>query len=90
MEFWVGGQHFSAPAGTHVYLPRKVEHEWKMDSSQVKMLFMCWPAGIEDYFREFAQPAKDLVIPPLPKAGEIDLERFIERGRAYGIEFHLS
>ena len=89
LEFWVGDEHLMAPAGTYVYLPRNVRHSWKIHSVHARLLIMCWPAGLEGYFKEFAEPAKQLVLPPLPDPASIDMERFIERGRAYGIEFHL-
>jgi len=90
MEFWVGDQHHLAPAGSYVFLPKNVIHRWKITSGTARMLFMCWPAGLEDYFREFAEPAGELKMPGLPDFSKMDMPRFIERGRAYGIEFQLA
>jgi hypothetical protein len=50
---------------------------------------MCRPAGLECYFQEFAEPAKQLALPPLPDPASVDMARFIERGRGSGIKFHL-
>jgi len=89
LEFWVGDQHLLAPAGSYVYLPKNVRHGWKITSGPARLLIMCWPAGLEAYFVEFAEPAQQLVLPPLPNFASIDMPRLIERGRAYGIEFDL-
>jgi quercetin dioxygenase-like cupin family protein len=90
MEFWVGDKHLLAPVGAYVLLPKEVRHSWKITSGTARFAFMCWPAGLEGYFKEFAEPAERLEMPPLPDFSKIDLPRFIERGRAYGIEFHLG
>jgi quercetin dioxygenase-like cupin family protein len=90
MEFWVGDSHLEAPVGSYVFLPRDVMHCWKITSGTARFLFMCWPAGLEGYFNEFAEPAERLEIPRLPDFSKIDMPRFLERGRAYGIEFQLT
>lgn len=90
LEFWVGDRHLLAPAGSYVFLPKLVRHAWKITSGQARLLIMCWPAGLEGYFKEFAEPAKQLVMPSLPDPATIDMPKFIERGRVYGIEFHLD
>ena len=90
MEFWVGDHHLVAPAGSYVFLPRTVRHGWKITSGKARFLFMCWPAGLERYFMEFAQPAERLEMPPLPDMSKIDMPRFLKRGHEYGIQFYLG
>ncbi len=54
-----------APAGSFVYTPRGVGHSFVADSDDARILLFFGPAGVEEFFREVATPARSLTLPPV-------------------------
>ena len=87
MTFSVGGQTIKATPGTMVCLPREVAHSFVIDSEQVRMLILLTPAGFEGWFKEFSVPAPAMTLPPQIEVPYSDIQRMLEAGPRYGIEF---
>ena len=87
MTFSVGGQTIKATPGTMVCLPREVAHSFVIDSEQVRMLILLTPAGFEGWFKEFGVPAPAMTLPPQVEVHYSDIQRMLEAGPRYGIEF---
>jgi quercetin dioxygenase-like cupin family protein len=86
IEFTVGDKLLSAKGGDWVFLPRNIQHSFKVKSKKSEVLIHLSPGGFEDYFIEMSEPAKEMVIPPKP-VGPPDVQKIIETASRYGIVF---
>lgn len=77
---------FHAKRGDWVFLPRNIQHSFKVQTDQAEVLIHLSPGGFEEYFKEMSEPAKALIIPPRPQ-GPPDVKRIIETASKYGIKF---
>jgi quercetin dioxygenase-like cupin family protein len=78
MEFTVADKSVIATAGTTVFLPRDVPHEFKVVGEvPAKALVTVVPAGIEDMFQELSE---------LP-AGPPDMEKVLAICERHGVIF---
>lgn len=60
IEVLEGDRTFVAGAGSFVFLPRGVVHGFKNVGAQpARMLIMATPAGLEKFFEEVGQPARE-------------------------------
>jgi quercetin dioxygenase-like cupin family protein len=59
-----GDEVIEAVAGSLVYGPRDVAHQFRVDSDEARMLLFFGPAGVEGFFREGGKPAGSLGLPP--------------------------
>ena len=89
MTFSVGGQTIKATPGTMVCLPRDVAHSFVIDSEQGRVLILLTPAGLEGWFKEFSEPAPAMTLPPPVETPYSEIQRMLEVGPQYGIEFVL-
>ncbi|GHO83779.1 cupin domain-containing protein [Dictyobacter formicarum] len=53
--FYVGEQTFSASPGTFTWLPRNIQHSFRIDSARARFLIFILPAGLELFFAQMAQ-----------------------------------
>ncbi|HEX2030485.1 MAG TPA: cupin domain-containing protein [Actinomycetota bacterium] len=51
-------------AGSLAYSPRGVSHGFHVDSEEARLLLLFGPAGVENFFREVATPARSFGPPP--------------------------
>jgi quercetin dioxygenase-like cupin family protein len=78
MQFIVNGETVLAPAGTTVFLPRNLPHEFvTVGDTPTKAMVMVFPAGAENMFEELG------VLP----AGPPDLEKVFAICERYGVIF---
>ena len=54
-----GGDAFAAAAGSFVFLPRGRPHRFWAAGPPARLLLICVPGGIEDYFREINAASDD-------------------------------
>ncbi len=69
-ELWlkVGDKEITARKGDFVFLPKNVQHEFKIMSNMLHCHVGLYPAGLEEYFIELTQPATTPDIPPVSSA----------------------
>jgi hypothetical protein len=69
-----------------MYSPRGVGHSFRVDSSEARLLLFFGPAGVENFFREIATPARELTQPPGTSqfpAGSRSSRSWLATGRPY-------
>ena len=86
MVFKVGDQVKEAPPGSFVFAPRGVPHGFAIRTDRARMLILIAPAGQEDVFYEFSEPAAARELPPSSMAMP-DLEAVEARDREYGVTY---
>jgi quercetin dioxygenase-like cupin family protein len=86
LTFVIDGATIDAQAGDVVFLPRGVQHGFRLTTPQVRAVVLLSPAGLEEAFRELGEPAEELALPPIP-AGPPNLPRMLAVYDRYGIEF---
>lgn len=86
IAYTVGNEILNAKSGNWVFLPRNIQHSFKVITEKAEVLIHLSPGGFEGYFREMSEPAKELSIPPRPQ-GPPDVKRIIETASRYGVQF---
>ncbi len=91
--FWVlegtltvrcGDQTFTAGAGSYTFLPRDIPHTFVVEGySPTRILSICSPGGLEQYFVASGRPAES---PGLPPAAPIDVDLLVRVGQDFGVE----
>jgi quercetin dioxygenase-like cupin family protein len=89
MTVSVGDRTIKATPGTTVIVPRDVVHSFAIESEQLRVLILLTPAGMEGWFKEFSVPASALTLPPAAEVPYSEIQRMLEVGPQYGIEFVL-
>lgn len=85
IEVLEGDRTFMAGAGSFVFLPRGVVHKFEnVGEETARMLIMTTPAGLEKFFEEVGEPAREGEEAPQP--GPEDLERALVAAPKYGQE----
>jgi len=79
----IGGDVFTAPAGTYVIKPRGIAHAfWNASAEPAKFVEIVSPPGFEQYFIEVA----DL----LASGGPPDMEALAQIAARYGLTMHME
>jgi quercetin dioxygenase-like cupin family protein len=86
IEYTVGNQIIAAKEGDWAFLPRNIQHSFKVLTEKAEVLMHLSPGGFEDYFIEMSEPAKEMVIPTKPQ-GPPNVQKIIEVASKYGIIF---
>jgi mannose-6-phosphate isomerase-like protein (cupin superfamily) len=86
MEFSVEGKIYHATAGNSMFLPRNIQHSFKVLTEKSEVLILLTPGGLEQYFLEMSEPAAEMKQPP-PPAGPPDIARIITTATKYGVKF---
>ena len=89
MAVSVGDRAIKAKPGTMVCLPRDVKHSFAIESEQLRMLILLTPAGMEGWFKEFSAPAPAMTLPPAAEVPYSEIQKMLEVGPRYGLEFVL-
>lgn len=84
--YTVGNQSFHAKEGDVMFLPKNIQHSFKIQSEKLETLILLTPAGLENYFIEMSVPAKELQLPPLPH-GPPDIKKLVATASKYGVKF---
>jgi quercetin dioxygenase-like cupin family protein len=67
VTFQRGLERIEAGPGTAIMLPRGVQHGFALRTPVARMLVVTTPAGLEEAFRAFSEPAAEHALPPLPE-----------------------
>jgi len=86
IDYTVDKKVFSAGKGDWVFLPRNIQHSFRVKTDQAEVIIHLSPGGFEDYFREMSEPARELVIPLRPQ-GPPDVKRIVATASKYGVKF---
>lgn len=81
-----GEEIMEAVAGSLVYGPRNVQHAFRVDSDEARILLIFGPGGIEGFFREGGKPAGSNALPP-PDEQFLDKEALTEIAKRFNQEF---
>lgn len=86
VDYTVDGKTFSAKSGDVMFLPRNIQHSFKIQTETAETLMLLTPGGFENYFLEMSEDAKALELPPFPE-GPPDVQKIITTASKYGIIF---
>jgi mannose-6-phosphate isomerase-like protein (cupin superfamily) len=79
-----GEQIFTAGPGSYTFLPRDIPHTFAVEGNvPARILSMCSPGGLEQYFVAAGRPAESAGLPP---AAPIDAALLARVGRDFGVE----
>lgn len=87
MWFKVGDEEFTAKKGDFIFLPKNVQHEFKILSHSFHCLVSYFPANLDEYFYEISTPYDSEDIPPAssePPPPEA-MEQIMKLNEQYGI-----
>lgn len=85
----VGDQEFEVGAGESIFMPRRIEHEFKIVSAEMHLFLLINPGRFGEFFWDFGMPLTAREIPPVstePPPPEV-AERMQAAMREYGITF---
>jgi len=84
--YTVGTQTFHAKAGDIMFLPKNIQHSFKIQTETLETLIFLTPGGLENYFVEMSQPAEEVQLPPVPQ-GPPDIKKLVKTASKYGVKF---
>jgi quercetin dioxygenase-like cupin family protein len=88
VTIWIGDAETSGRPGTVAHAPGGTAHAFRVESDTARMLFLSTPAGIEDFVRAVAEPARWPWLQPPPDGPRVPAERLAEVEREHGIIRH--
>ncbi len=84
--YTAGNQTFHAKEGDVMFLPKNIQHSFKIQTEKLETLILLNPGGLENYFVEMSKPAEELQLPPLPQ-GPPDIKKLVATASKYGVKF---
>jgi mannose-6-phosphate isomerase-like protein (cupin superfamily) len=85
IAFTVGDETRVGGPGAVVYIPRDVPHSFQVRSATARWFGVGTPAGLDSWFFETGEPARELTLPP-PPDGPPEVAAIVASLRAYGTE----
>lgn len=85
---WVEETGRRCGKGAVAFAPGGHPHGWRVESDTARMLILSTPAGIEDYFRALAEPARWPWLQPPPDGPRVPAARIEEVERTLGVVRH--
>ncbi len=82
---WVATRGRSCEVGEAVCAPGGTAHTFRVESDTARMLFLSTPAGIEDFVRGLAEPAKWPWLQPPPDGPRVTAEQMAAVERETGM-----
>src|SRR5262249_25859827 len=88
VDVYVGEEAFKVQTGECVFLPKLKPHAFVIRSSQIRLLLIITPGGLEKAFRSMASPAHSLDLPVgMPTYSTTDSKQTAQRFAGYGVRF---
>jgi quercetin dioxygenase-like cupin family protein len=86
MSFRVGEQTFEGKAGSYVFMPRGIQHEWHIHTPEARLLMVFTPSGMENFFKALGDPVvgEDLHNAPQTRPNMAQLRALADQ---YGLIF---
>lgn len=84
--YTVGKKTFHAKEGDVMFLPKNIQHSFKIQTEKLETLILLTPGGLENYFVEMSQPAQEVQLPPMPQ-GPPDIKKLVATASKYGVKF---
>lgn len=85
---WVESCAQECRQGAVIFAPADVPHSFRVESDTARLLFLSTPAGIEDYVRTLAEPARWPWLQPPPDGPRVAPGRIEEVERELGLVRH--
>lgn len=82
---WVETHARRGGPGMAAFAPGGTPHTFRVESDTAQMLFLSTPAGIEDYVRALAEPARWPWLQPPPDGPRVPAERMAAADREHGV-----
>ncbi len=83
-SFTCGGQTVKAGPGSYIFFPRDIPHWFRIEGTEpARLLELNIPAGLEQFFVEVGEPARELTLPP---AGPPDMAKLVSLASKYNLE----
>ena len=90
MEATFRGEKSIVKAGATVNIPSNAPHRFhNVSSSDVRLLCICSPAGLDDFFLQIGVPVPTRTAAP-PKLDKEQLQQFIEKAKALGPKYRTE
>jgi quercetin dioxygenase-like cupin family protein len=86
---WIDTHARSCSVGSAAFAPAGTPHTFRVESDTARMLFLSTPAGIEDYVRALAEPARWPWLQPPPDGPRVPSEQLDAVNREHGV-IHLA
>jgi quercetin dioxygenase-like cupin family protein len=84
LDYHIGGKTIKGGPGSLFHIPADTVENFEPTSDAVKVVVNYTPGGIEKFFAEAGEPAREHTIPPAP-GGPPDLQRLVRIGERYGM-----
>jgi len=88
LTVWIDTRERRCGPGAAVFAPAGTPHTFRIESDTARMLFLSTPAGIEDYVRALAEPARWPWLPPPPDGPRVPAERIRAVEEELGVVRH--
>lgn len=85
---WLDTHGVRCSVGAVAFAPGGTPHTFRVESDTARILFLSTPAGIEDYVRALAEPARWPWLQPPPDGPRVPAERLAEAERETGVIRH--
>lgn len=86
IDFQVGDEIRAASPGSFVFAPHGIPHTFSLRTDVARTLILLAPAGLEQAFHEFSEPAQEHSLQPEP-VPEPDLAHIETRDRDFGVTY---
>jgi quercetin dioxygenase-like cupin family protein len=87
LRYHIGDDTFEGGPGSFFYIPEGTLERFE-PTSQVRVIVIYTPGGIERFFAEAGEPAQARELPP-PPDGPPDIERLVAIGEKYGMRIEV-
>ncbi len=91
ITYYVADKVIHATPGTYVYAPRGIEHTFKLNTEQAKVLVSVYPSGFEKFVKELSVPVPEQ-LPPVPDGppDAEEVQKLISIAAKYGIKINIE
>jgi len=89
VTYFIADKVIHATPGTFVHAPRGIQHTFKLNTEQAKVLVSVYPSGFEKFVKELSIPVPEQMPPALEPPSPEEVQRLISIAKKYGIEMNI-